>query len=72
VLLIALSNIFSLPSHKAMLRSDTAPRAMRIKNTPVFLEALRNLDNPNYAISDSLASKPIFQFLKNRHTDKGK
>lgn len=72
VLLVALSNIFSLPSHKSMLRSDTAPRAMRIKNTPVFLEALKNLDNPNYAVSDSLANKPIFQFLKNRHIDKRK
>lgn len=72
VLLIAMSNIFSLPSHYAVLRSDTAPRAMRINNTPVFLEALRNLDNPNYTTSDSLVSKPIFQFLKNRHTDSRK
>jgi len=72
VVLIALSNIFSLPSHYAVLKSDTAPRAVRIKNTPVFLEALRNLDNPHYTVSDSLANKPIFQFLKNRHTDKKK
>lgn len=70
VSLIAMSNIVSLPEHYAVLKSDGAPRGRRIKETPVFLEGLRNINNPNYQVSDSLANRAIFKFFKDRHFKK--
>ncbi len=70
VLLITLSNVFALSEHDTLIRSKIAPRERRMRETPVFLEGLRNLNNPNYQISDSLANRPIFKFFKERHTKK--
>jgi hypothetical protein len=70
IALVALSNIFSLPAHDAILRSESAPRGRRMRETPIFLEGLANLNNPAYQLSDSLANIPIFKFFKERHTQK--
>jgi hypothetical protein len=54
-------NIVALPGHEAILRAGEGKTLYQ--STPLLLDALRNLRNPNYPISPEIARNRVFQFF---------
>ena len=54
-------NIMALPRHTAIIRTGSLSACYQ--STPPLLEALRNLHNPDYAVSPAIATNQVFQFF---------
>jgi len=63
LILAIAGNVIAIPQHKAVpARWDMQPY---VQSGPKLLDALKNIDNPQYSIGLDIEKNPVYQFFRN-------